>query len=181
MFFKSKISTLTVCAFLLISVFAGCNIRNNTTQSTSADVTKVQETTASQTEQVDNSAENEINIPIESTTPNTQQFADVYEEYTEALVAKTPVLISEFNSEIGNSAENNNPEALLENKKQKLTDIFYEGLAGFVDVVGDTGADADEYEFWHNRLEEVYNAQIDELLSSCTVQNGIEYGEDMDY
>lgn len=181
MFFKSKISAITVCAFLFIYVFSGCNIINNTKQPTSADVTKSQEATASLTEQIDNSAENEINIPIESTTPNTQQFSDVYNEYKEALVAKTPVLISEFNSEIGNSAENNNPEALLENKKQKLTDIFYEGLAGFVDVVGDTGADADEYEFWHSRLEEVYNAQVDELLSSCTVQNGIEYGEDMDY
>lgn len=181
MFLKSKTSALTVCVFLFISVFSGCNIINNTTQPTSADMTKTQETTASQTEQIDNSAENEINIPIESTTPNTQRFADVYDEYKEALVAKTPVLISEFNSEIGNSAENNNPEALLENQKQKLTDIFYEGLAGFVDIVGDTGADADEYEFWHSRLEDVYNSQIDELLSSCTVQNGIEYGEDMYY
>lgn len=181
MFCKSKISAIAVCAFLLISAFTGCNIRNNNTQSISADVTKAQATTESQTEQVDNSSENEINIPVESTTPNTQQFAEVYEEYTEALVAKTPVLISEFNSEIENPDGNNSPEALLENKKEKLTDIFYEGLAGFVDVVGDTGADADEYEFWHSRLEEVYNAQVDELISSCTVQNGIEYGEDMDY
>lgn len=177
MFDKIKFFGFTVCAALLISALAGCNIQINTTQPTGSPETKVQTTTTvKQTEQIDS-----LFTEAESTTPNSALFEDVYNEYAEALISKTPLLISEFNAEAGPLAGSDYAEALLEEKKGELTDILNEGLARFVIVVGDTGADNDEYEFWHNKLEEVYNAQIEELFNSCIAQNGGEPGEDTDY
>lgn len=182
MFSKSKLSAFFICTILAISVFAGCNINNNsTTQSSYTAVETVQSTTAVPTEETDDNSSDDINMQIESTTPNTALFENIYNEYTDALVSKTPVLISEFNDEAEAFIDSNNTESLLEQKKEELTVIFNEGLAKFVIVVGDTDADDDEYEFWYNKLEDVYNAQVSELLSNCATQNGIEYGEDIDY
>lgn len=181
MFIKSKLSAFSLCTVLTISVFSGCNINNITTQSPSTAVENVQSTTAVQTEVTDDDSADDINIQLESTTPNTALFADIYDEYTEELVSITPVLISEFNDEAEAFKDGNNTENLLEQKKEELTDIFNEGLAKFVIAVGDTGANDDEYEFWHDKLEDVYDAQVSELISNCAAQNDIQYGEDMDY
>lgn len=181
MFGKRKYFTFSVCAALLISVLAGCNIHGNTAQPTSASETTAQMTTAAQTRQTDSDTTDDLIAEEESTTPNTALFAEVYDEYTEALISKTPVLISEFTAEAGILTESDYAEALLEEKKGELSDIFNEGLARYVMIVGDTGADNEEYEYWHNKLEAIYNAQIEELISSCSAQNGMELGEDMDY
>ncbi len=181
MFGKRKFFAFSVCAALIISVLSGCNIYGNTTQPTSASETTAQVTTSAQTRQTDSDTTDNLIAEEESTTPNTALFAEVYDEYTEALISKTPVLINEFLSYAGNSNEGNYAEALLEEKKGELSDIFNEGLARYVMIVGDTGADNEEYEYWHNKLEAIYNAQIEELISSCSAQNGMELGEDMDY
>lgn len=179
---KIKFSALTIFAILAVSVFSGCDININFSSSVSDTEPPYQVTTAAQTEpSTDDAIEEEIYIPDESTTPNTQLFKDVYDEYAEALIAKTPILISEFYSESEFSAEGNNAEALLENKEEKLDDIFNEGLAGFVIVVGNTEASNDEYEYWYDKLKQVYDTQLNELISSCSAQTGVEYGEDMDY
>lgn len=178
---RIKLSSLTICAVLAALFFCGCNININFTESVSDTEPSSQVTTAAQTEQTTSETTDEIYIPVESTTPNTQQFKNVYDEYAEALVAKTPILISEFYSETEFSAEGNNAEALLENKAEKLDDIFNEGIAGFVIVVGDTNAGDDEFEFWYDKLKQVYDAQLNELISSCAAQTSVEYGEDMDY
>lgn len=173
---KIKLSALAVC---IVAVLAGCNINFNLSEPSSSAETTAQVTTAATTEQTTADTTDEIYIPDESTTPNTQLFKDVYDEYAEALVAKTPILISEFYSE---PAYNGNDAAvLLKDKEDRLTDIFYEGLAGFVIVVGDTEASDDEYEYWYNELKEVYDAQVNKLISSCAAQTSVEYGEDMDY
>lgn len=178
---RIKLSAVTICAVLAVSVFSGCNININFTEPTYDTQSASQVTTAAQTEQTTADATEEIYIPVESTTPNTQLFSDVYDEYAEALIAKTPLLISEFYSETEFSPEGNNSEALLEDKKEELNDIFNEGLAGFVIVVGDTKASDDEYEFWYDKLKQVYDAQVNELISSCAAQTGVEYGDDIDY
>lgn len=175
---KIKLSALAVCT---VAVLAGCNINFNLSEPSSSAETTAQVTTVATTEQTTADTTDEIYIPDESTTPNTQLFKDVYDEYAEALVAKTPILISEFYSETEFSAEGNNAEALLENKAAKLDDIFNEGIAGFVIVVGDTNAGEDEFEFWYDKLKQVYDAQLNELISSCAAQTSVEYGEDMDY
>ncbi len=181
MFGKRKFFAFSVCAALIISVLSGCNIYGNTTQPTSASETTAQVTTSAQTRQTDSDTTDNLIAEEESTTPNTALFAEVYDEYTEALISKTPVLISEFTAEAGILTESDYAEALLEEKKEELSDIFNEGLARYVMIVGDTGADNEEYEYWHNKLEAIYNAQIEELISSCSAQNGMELGEDMDY
>ena len=181
MFGKRKFFAFSVCAALIISVLSGCNIYGNTTQPTSASETTAQVTTSAQTRQTDSDTTDNLIAEEESTTPNTALFAEVYDEYTEALISKTPVLISEFTAEAGNFAGSDYTTAILEEKKGELSDIFNEGLARYVMIVGDTGADNEEYEYWHNKLEAIYNAQIEELISSCSAQNGMELGEDMDY
>lgn len=171
-----KFFAFVICSALLISALTGCNIHEINAQPTSSYETSVQMTTAVQIEQTDI-----LPTEAESTTPNTALFEDVYNEYAEALISKTPVLISDFTAEAGAFTENDFAKALLEEKKNELSDIFNEGLAMMVMVVGDTGADNEEYEFWHNKLNAVYNAQIEELLNSCASQNDIEFGEDIDY
>lgn len=178
---RIKLSAVTICAVLAVSVFSGCNININFSNSVSDTEPPYQATTAAQTEQTTAYATEEIYIPHESTTPNTQLFNDVYDEYAEALIAKTPLLISEFYSVSEYSPAGNNAEALLENQKDELNDIFNEGLAGFVIVVGNTKASDDEYEFWYDKLKQVYDAQVNELISSCAARTGVEYGDDMDY
>lgn len=178
---KTKLLSFSVCSVLFISVLTGCDVNINTAQPTRTAETTAQITTVAQTEQTDSTATSALDIETETTTPNTAKFEEIYNEYSEALVSKTPVLINEFLSYAGTSNEGNYAEAMLDDMKDELSDIFNEGLARFVIVTGETGADNDEYEFWHNKLEDVYNNQIDTLLQSCSSEVGIEYGEDIDY
>lgn len=178
---KTKLLSFSVCSVLFISALTGCNININTAQPTSASETTAQVTTVTQTEQTDSNTASALDTETETTTPNTAMFEEVYNEYSEALISKTPVLINEFLSYTGTSTEGDYAETMLEELKDELSDIFNEGLARFVIVVSETGADNDEYEFWHNKLEDVYNNQIDTLLYSCSSVDGVEYGEDIDY
>lgn len=178
---KTKLLSISVCSVLFISALTGCNININTAEPTNTTVATAQITTVAQAKQTDSDTTDDLIAEEESTTPNTALFAEVYDEYSEALISKTPVLISEFTAEAGILTESDYAEALLEEKKEELSDIFNEGLARYVMIVGDTGADNEEYEYWHNKLEAIYNAQTEELISSCSAQNGMELGEDMDY
>lgn len=181
MFVKSKLSVFVLWAILMISTFTGCNIQSNTNSQSDSYFTTAQTTTIADTTQTDNNTTKKIDIQAESTTPNTELFEVTFDEYSEALISITPVLISEFNSEADITGEGINYEAMLEEKQSDLEDIFYEGIAKFVIIAGDTGASEDEYEFWYNELEKVYHTQTNELINSCAQNNYIEYGEDIDY
>lgn len=181
MFVKSKLSVFILCAVLIISAFTGCNIQHNTNSQSDSYLTTAQTTTIADTTQSDYNTTKKIDIQTESTTPNTELFEVTFDEYYEALVSITPVLISEFNSEAEVTGEGINYEAMLEEKQSDLEDIFYEGIAKFVIIAGDTDASEDEYEFWYNELEKVYHTQTNELINSCAQNNYIEYGEDIDY
>lgn len=182
MFVKGKLALFLLgISVPIISVFTGCNINSSSTQPVYSNIVTTQSTTAAQTNDTYNTSTSSNDFQTESTTPNTKLFEDVYYEYSEALVAKTPILISEFNSEAEYLFEENNAESLLEEKEEKLSDIFNEGLAKYVIIVGDTDADAGEYEYWHNKLEDIYNDQLEELYSNCASQNDFENGEDRDY
>lgn len=181
MFVKSKLSVFILWTILIFSTFTGCNIQYNTNSRSDSYWTTAQTTTIADTTQADDNTTKKIDIQTESTTPNTELFEVTFDEYSEALVSITPVLISEFNSETEITGEGINYEAILEEKQNNLEDIFYEGIAKFVIITGDTDASEDEYEFWYNELEKVYHTQTNELMNSCTQNNYIEYGEDFDY
>lgn len=173
MYIKQKIYTVVAVCAVLSAVLSGCISGASSSESTPPYI-KVQATT-SVNELIDDYLQSETEPP---TTPFTPQYKDIYDEFSEALMSKTAVLVSEIKS----AADNESVLYLIEEKENELLQILNEGLAEFLKVLNSSDdATYVEYEYWSARLEAVYEDELSSLESNFDYLEDPYNNDDIDY
>ncbi len=170
-----KIIAVFFAAFVLSAALSGCLIQGDSSSATNPPYSKSQPTTSVQ-EALNDFLQEESEPP---STPFTEQYKDVYDEFSEALVSKTAVLISEIKTELTGA----NISELISEKESELSQLLNEGFSGFLRILNSSDeAQYSEYDYWCLRLQEVYDNEISNIEDSFDYLNEPNTnGEDFDY
>lgn len=108
----------------------------------------------------------EVEGPIERELTSEEKYQAIFDEYSEKMYNKTPILISEYKVETISNQEGINGLAEISTQKvRELAKISSEGTEKMAVVMWDNGNnDYKTYESWGTKLYEVYAEESSKLM-----------------
>lgn len=168
--FKKSVTLIMFSAMLIVTAFSGCKSASSSTVEPYIRPATVAPATA---DEVIFTAPLNDETELETTTPNTEEYKAVFDEYSNNMVFTTMNILNDIKSaEINAYAKN-----IANDGREQLATIYNQGLGEFVDIMRNSGTTEEEYDYWVDKLHTIYDQQFNSISSA---ENNEDY-EDRDY